>query len=390
MRGATAPPRAPPACAAHFNPRAPCGARPFARKLRLYKTTFQSTRPMRGATQGRGQGGKSRRISIHAPHAGRDLLPPGGVVRRGIFQSTRPMRGATHVKGTTMPDPRISIHAPHAGRDSSSSSQRLSRISYFNPRAPCGARQRCGPKAPKKCRFQSTRPMRGATPRRGGGRDGGRISIHAPHAGRDLHAAPGDAQRSGISIHAPHAGRDKPQPLPPQPQNAFQSTRPMRGATWKGVIPMDTIGISIHAPHAGRDFCPACGKPLEEISIHAPHAGRDQRPLLSPNHSKYFNPRAPCGARPAPCTHTGVSGAISIHAPHAGRDSKTAQFSCAVLRKSNSKYNAADNFQAKYACGIVQTIGTYSKFRCEAPGKSLSACASHSDHQHALRLIAGL
>lgn len=81
---------------------------------------------------------------------------------------------------------------------------------------------------------------------------------------------------------------------------------------------------------------------------------------------------------------------ISIHAPHAGRDSKTAQFSCAVLRKSNSKFNATDNFWTKYTCGIVQTTRAYPYFRCEAPGKSLSACASHSDHQHALRLIAGL
>ena len=56
----------------------------------------------------------------------------------------------------------------------------------------------------------------------------------------------------------------------------FQSTRPMRGATimdWFG----DTFFIiSIHAPHAGRDYP---RKPVSHgdgaISIHAPHAGRD-------------------------------------------------------------------------------------------------------------------
>ena len=34
----------------------------------------------------------------------------------------------------------------------------------------------------------------------------------------------------------------------------------------------------------------------------------------------YFNPRAPCGARPAAVRTPAVSGGISIHAPLAGRD----------------------------------------------------------------------
>ena len=57
-----------------------------------------------------------------------------------VFQSTRPMRGATeivHAHPAAIP---ISIHAPHAGRDSSPPARR-SAPWYFNPRAPCGARQ---------------------------------------------------------------------------------------------------------------------------------------------------------------------------------------------------------------------------------------------------------
>ena len=34
-----------------------------------------------------------------------------------------------------------------------------------------------------------------------------------------------------ISIHAPHAGRDEPYVISELTANAFQSTRPMRGAT---------------------------------------------------------------------------------------------------------------------------------------------------------------
>ena len=34
------------------------------------------------------------------------------------------------------------------------------------------------------------------------------ISIHAPHAGRDVQQLIEDYRRNRISIHAPHAGRD--------------------------------------------------------------------------------------------------------------------------------------------------------------------------------------
>ena len=55
---------------------------------------FQSTRPMRGAT---------------AP-----VFDPRPAV---TFQSTRPMRGATRLAYHTGARIGVSIHAPHAGRD---------------------------------------------------------------------------------------------------------------------------------------------------------------------------------------------------------------------------------------------------------------------------------
>ena len=78
---------------------------------------FQSTRPMRDATNKKNFGyfninisihashvGRDRRqayhdteqeISIHAPHAGRDDSPAGDCSSISLFQSTRPMRDAT-------------------------------------------------------------------------------------------------------------------------------------------------------------------------------------------------------------------------------------------------------------------------------------------------------
>ena len=81
-------------------------------------------------------------------------------------------------------------------------------------------------------RFQSTRPIRGATTQTG-----------CPILSR------------GISIHAPHTGRDVMNHVAILPTTVpFQSTRPIRGATL--IIPrvlFPVKGISIHAPHTGRD-----------------------------------------------------------------------------------------------------------------------------------------
>ena len=145
-----------------FNPRAPCGARSSAMWRAACSLTFQSTRPMRGAIMGMSTPLSDIVVSIHAPHAGRDML---AVTDDGLdlpFQSTRPMRGAIFFRVSADFGLPVSIHAPHAGRDA----------------------QICLIHA-KQSLFQSTRPMRGAMliPRRSAGYK--IVSIHAPHAGRD-------------------------------------------------------------------------------------------------------------------------------------------------------------------------------------------------------------
>ena len=122
-----------------FNPRCPCGQRRESVTVISTGKIFQSTLPMRAATALRLSITYLQAISIHAAHAGSDLL------LRKLLQSTN-----------------ISIHAAHAGSDLV--------VSY----------KHCGVK-----RFQSTLPMRAATDIKRTVQKEIGISIHAAHAGSD-------------------------------------------------------------------------------------------------------------------------------------------------------------------------------------------------------------
>ena len=174
-----------------------------------------------------------------------------------------------------------------------------SRITHFNPRAPCGAR-RCRECAQHGIRtFQSTRPVRGATsiichantPLQ-------EISIHAPRAGRDRYFGRDDINLYNISIHAPRAGRDGTGEQRMCQNQNFNPRAPCGARHRRDADLLNRGHISIHAPRAGRDqdgvVVPLLG---DGISIHAPRAGRDGAVWLFGQIIEDFNPRAPCGAR---------------------------------------------------------------------------------------------
>ncbi len=144
--------------------------------------------------------------------------------------------------------------------------------------------------------FQSTRPTRGATTVRS--MSNGGPERFNPRAPRGARLAQGGIVTGfgNVSIHAPHAGRDLLR-RHFVPTHAFQSTRPTRGATPLRNAFRSGRSVSIHAPHAGRDLglCGGCAR--SSVSIHAPHAGRDARSPQSSSSSARFNPRAPRGAR---------------------------------------------------------------------------------------------
>ena len=146
-----------------FNPRAPCGARRGFHQIDWLRLGFQSTRPVWGAT-----------IFMHS-------LEPS--------QS------------------KISIHAPRVGRDPAMSPA-APILQHFNPRAPCGARHGMILFSALSSKFQSTRPVWGATT----------ISCAPCKLSRDFNprapcgARPAISMTADIttliSIHAPRVGRD--------------------------------------------------------------------------------------------------------------------------------------------------------------------------------------
>ena len=189
------------------------------------------------------------------------------------FQSTRPMRGAT-----------ICIRI--ASR----------RSICFNPRAPCGARHRLSAAFFCLNQFQSTRPMRGATPEFPVRALNLRVSIHAPHAGRDGVRCGTTQNTWCFNPRAPCGARQRQSGIYSH-WGCFNPRAPCgaRPAFCHFLTPRSVV--SIHAPHAGRDDGGIKRRVACPVSIHAPHAGRDCHSASTPTKILCFNPRAPCGAR---------------------------------------------------------------------------------------------
>ena len=123
--------------------------------------------------------------------------------------------------------------------------------------------------------FQSTRPIRGATSGNNRLKLGEQnFNPRAPYGARP-DTAMVMANWDTISIHAPHTGRDRRRLSGQRAGIIFQSTRPIRGATYRIRRSGSSKSISIHAPHTGRDINGVYNKATDDN----------------------FNPRAPYGAR---------------------------------------------------------------------------------------------
>ena len=144
-------------------------------------------------------------ISIHAPRAGCDF-----VIQRHKFCQ------------------RISIHAPRAGCDGFELDITISQRN-FNPRTPCGVRPAGILIQKQPTRFQSTHPVRGATP--------SGLSCVVLSIFQSTHPVRGATTFAPVVVSV----------------TIFQSTHPVRGATLSNTRLSSRREISIHAPRAGCD-----------------------------------------------------------------------------------------------------------------------------------------
>ena len=124
-------------------------------------------------------------------------------------------------------------------------------------------------------RFQSTLPMRGATPA----------------------AMPRSRRSSYFNPRSPCGER------PHDVDEAF-----------------DELNFNPRSPCGERPAGNSYLSDVQYISIHAPHAGSDYFPRKEIHKNENFNPRSPCGERPGPHNVIVITSVISIHAPHAGSD----------------------------------------------------------------------
>ncbi len=166
------------------------------------------------------------------------------------------------------------------------------------------------------------------------------ISIHAPLAGCDGQTSASGNAQADFNPRTPCGVRLVRVELTP-PDDVFQSTHPLRGATLVLALHFDFLNISIHAPLAGCD-----------LSTHIRVAAE-----------KNFNPRTPCGVRLAHERYSRAHRDISIHAPLAGCDSPwppairthtnfNPRTPCGVRQNSCYSSICQSNFNPRTPCGV--------------------------------------
>ena len=134
--------------------------------------------------------------------------------------------------------------------------------------------------------FQSTHPLRGATPDVVRQKAKRLISIHAPLAGCDRRRRACVGQRRDFNPRTPCGVRLYGSVAPPPPAS-FQSTHPLRGATMDAEQLRRIWRISIHAPLAG------CDSKLDEF-LSANLRKSNKRDLLSEEKMRHGLPRTTC------------------------------------------------------------------------------------------------
>ena len=189
--------------------------------------------------------------------------------------------------------------------------------------------------------FQSTLPLRGATPSNAVNNASSDFNPHSPCGERQTdHETDVDEDEFQSTLPLRGATRALSNPLR---FRVFQSTLPLRGATYSRTPVQIFLFISIHTPLAGSDGSTApcvarrkyfnphspCGErqiPLQSrynhinFNPHSPCGERLRNPSGDRSAQRDFNPHSPCGERRLIPSGPPVRQSISIHTPLAGSD----------------------------------------------------------------------
>ena len=134
---------------------------------------------------------------------------------------------------------------------------------------------------------------------------------------------PHDKRRVCISTHAPRGGRPSPGPWDSSGTWNFNPRPPRGGGRQYAAILRPLLHhISTHAPARGGDRS-IRGRLTRRSNFNPrPHAGGDWRNGVEPRTSAYFNPRPPHGGRRCSAPPSARQADFNPHPPHGGRPEK--------------------------------------------------------------------
>ena len=165
--------------------------------------------------------------------------------------------------------------------------------------------------------FQSTHPVRGATPRNL--LDNSDFRFQSTHPVRGATCIPLPILMTGMDFNPRTPCGVRPTITAVRNETfKFQSTHPVRGATR------------------------ACARLPRRwsISIHAPRAGCDTGSSSAARRRKHFNPRTPCGVRPV------------VSVPGSVEDDFNPRTPCGVRRSWCAKGHFSRHFNPRTPCGV--------------------------------------
>ena len=212
-------------------------------------------------------------ISIHAAREGGDAHHPDPATAHALFQSTPPVKAATQCADFLRVCSGISIHAAREGGDTSDKFC-FSVLSISIHAAREGGDGIDTSIASADEIFQSTPPVKAATLSAHGYLSPCRFQSTPPVKAATLRAVCLNFKMRFQSTPPVKAATDIMLLLPPRAE--FQSTPPVKAATDDCIFAMDDLEISIHAAREGGDK--AAGYAVtgfNRISIHAAREGGD-------------------------------------------------------------------------------------------------------------------